>query len=278
MSDDFFSDSGKEKRPTDRDPREYPITDEWIFGKPSGTPPAAARRHRPPHVGAVLLILAGVLFFLNNTGIVHIGSIFSYWPLILVAVGVSKLRCYRGLTQIWSIVVITIGGLFLMHNLGVLSLSFGLLWPIGLIGMGVLLLVGKMEGGAIFKTLPRLIPSEGIDEREVHLFSFFGGVKRVMDTDDFRGGEALAIFGGVDLDLRLARMSGTVKEVIVDANALFGGVNIKVPDNWRVAVRGIGLFGGYEDKTLRRKSDVNPNGPLLVITGYAVFGGIEVKS
>ena len=78
--------------------------------------------------------------------------------------------------------------------------------------------------------------------------------------------------------MRLARLSGDVKEVHLLTNALFGGIEIKVPDNWRVAVRGAGIFGGYDDKTLRRQSTLSPDSPLLVITGYAVFGGVEVKS
>jgi len=286
MPDDFFSDPSdprdrqKSQGGQGRDPREYPAPsqDDW-FTKPASRP-AVASRHRGPHVGAIVLILAGVVFFLNNIGVVRIGSIFEYWPLILIAVGASKFRCSSGPTKVWGLAVVGIGVLFLTRNLGLLSLSVNMLWPLGLIGVGVLLLVGRMEAGAIFRTFPRMMQhaTEGHDDRRVHLFSFFGGVKRVMDTDDFRGGEALAIFGGVDLDLRLARMSGSVREVVVEADALFGGVNIKVPDNWRVAVRGIGLFGGYIDKTLRRKSDVNPDGPLLVVTGYAAFGGIEVQS
>ena len=110
MPEDFFSESGTKEK--GRDPREYP--DEWVFGKQGGPPPGPTGR-RPPHVGAVLLILAGVVFFLNNTGIVHIGSIFAYWPLILIAVGMSKLACSRGLSQLWAIMVVSIGALFLAH-------------------------------------------------------------------------------------------------------------------------------------------------------------------
>jgi len=32
-----------------------------------------------------------------------------------------------------------------------------MLWPLGLIGVGVLLLVGRMEAGAIFRTFPRMM-------------------------------------------------------------------------------------------------------------------------
>jgi len=279
MSDDFFTSPGNKENPQGRDPREYPIPEDWAFAKPNTPPSPGPKRGNSPHVGAILLIVAGVLFFLNNTGILHIGSIFNFWPLILIVIGISRFGCSRGANQVAALVPFIVGVVFLIHNLGLFSLSFGLLWPIALIAVGFLFLLnrGGMMRGGFALNLPHSM-QHSYDEREVHSFSFFSGVKRVMDTNDFRGGEAVAIFGGADIDLRLAQMSGEVKEVVFTANALFGGVNIKVPENWRVSVRGAGIFGGYEDKTLRRRSDVNMNSPLLVVNGFAVFGGIEVKS
>jgi len=64
--------------------------------------------------------------------------------------------------------------------------------------------------------------------------------------------------------------------VMIDASALFGGVDIQVPENWNVIVEGHGMFGGYEDKTLHTMPE-NAR-PRVVITGSAVFGGVVVKN
>ena len=61
-------------------------------------------------------------------------------------------------------------------------------------------------------------------------------------------------------------------------NALFGGVDIRVPDTWRVVLKGMGVFGAFEDKTVPPKTDPNVKTPELVITGAALFGGVKVDN
>jgi len=58
--------------------------------------------------------------------------------------------------------------------------------------------------------------------------------------------------------------------------AVFGGVNIIVPESCRVSLRGAALFGGYDDKTSNRAD--NHEAADLVITGFAVFGGVEIRN
>jgi len=102
----------------------------------------------------------------------------------------------------------------------------------------------------------------------------FGGIQRRVDSQEFEGGEVHAIFGGVHLDLRGA---GTKKdEITIEMNAIFGGVELLVPDNWDVTVRGEAVFGGFEDKTMRRSDPATGKRPHLVITGSAIFGGVTV--
>ena len=76
------------------------------------------------------------------------------------------------------------------------------------------------------------------------------------------------------VDLREA--DSTEREVYLSANAVFGGVDIRVPDSWGVSIRGVGIFGAYEDKT--RSREPQPGKPTLVITGVALFGGVSVQN
>ena len=55
--------------------------------------------------------------------------------------------------------------------------------------------------------------------------AFLGGVDRRIQSDDFRGGQATAFMGGINLDLRDAHT--TQDEVVVEATAILGGVKIR---------------------------------------------------
>lgn len=88
---------------------------------------------------------------------------------------------------------------------------------------------------------------------------------------------AVALFGGVDLDLRsvtLAEPEAT--EISITAVALFGGVEIVVPEGMDVEVDGLTLFGGKDC----RLADVAPNRglPVLHVRALVLFGGLDVRS
>jgi len=59
---------------------------------------------------------------------------------------------------------------------------------------------------------------------------------------------------------------------------LFGGIEMRVPETWNVTVRGAGIFGGYEDETMDSRVATDVKQPHLIINGFAIFGGVHVKS
>jgi len=83
---------------------------------------------------------------------------------------------------------------------------------------------------------------------------------------------AVAIMGGVELDLRDARF--TAAEVTIRAFCLMGGVSITVPEDMEVDVSGIGFMGGFDH---RPSGPGAPGAPRLRVVGFAMMGGVEVK-
>jgi hypothetical protein len=83
---------------------------------------------------------------------------------------------------------------------------------------------------------------------------------------------AVAVMGGVDLDLREARFSAHT--VTIHAFALMGGVNILVPDGIDVDVGGVGFMGGFDHKA---SETALPGAPLLRVNGFAMMGGVSVE-
>jgi hypothetical protein len=102
----------------------------------------------------------------------------------------------------------------------------------------------------------------------------FSGADRRIASRHFKGGEATAVFGGVRLDLRDALVE--TKPAIIDVTAVFGGVEVFAPADWRVDFDTNAVFGGTTDE--RRGGYPTRDGPPdLVITGDAVFDGVAVK-
>lgn len=85
---------------------------------------------------------------------------------------------------------------------------------------------------------------------------------------------AVAFWGGVHLDLRDAEFEGA--EIVINATAIMGGIEIIVPEGMPVDVGGFQLMGGIDDRT----ADVAllPGMPVVRVRGFALMGGIEVKS
>lgn len=252
------------------------------------------RRNRSPFGGLLLgTILAGVgvLLLLDNLGIHIVDEIWEWWPVILIGVGAARVltACSWG-GKVWGSALIFIGGVFLLHNLGYLRGDpWSFFWPVILIAVGIAMLARGLDRGGFWWPGPSnpgagpASPSGGSAASglsgsaaadTLSEWAVFGGSRRRVDTQNFQGGEALAIFGGINVDL--TRAGSTLEEVRVEANALFGGIDIRVPDTWQVVVRGVGIFGAYEDKTWRTTSEERK--PRLVVAGFAMFGGVVVKS
>ncbi len=227
-------------------------------------------------VFALILIAVGLLLFLDNIGVLQFREIWRFWPVALIALGVAKLFDCRGMGgRVWSAMWIFVGTAFLLDHLGLWHMSWNIIWPLGLIGFGLMMLVNALERHRVPEGLIARSSAGTPEDNILREWATFSGIKRRMETPNFQGGEMVAVFGGIDIDLRRAAIAQGVKEVVIDANATFGGIELRVPETWLVVTRGVGIFGGYEDKT---DPPASPDAPKVVIKGFAVFGGISVKN
>ena len=235
------------------------------------------RAHAPGFVAGGVIILIGILLLLSNLGLIRIHDVWRLWPLFLIGPGIGKIVGSYGPTgRIWGALLTLVGILFLLDTLHIVHMDPRLIGPSLLIGLGILFLVRGFERARPSR-LPFTAATGSAELSSLNEWAVFGGVKRRIDSQGFQGGEILAVFGGVDIDLRRAAIQG--EQVVIDANATFGGVEIRVPDNWSVTVRGVGLFGAYEDHTAHPSITAVAERPQrLVVTGYAIFGGVEIRN
>lgn len=225
----------------------------------------------------LLLIGGGTLFLLRNLGIVYFDNIWQYWPVILIAIGGSKLVAPRHSGEFTSGIVLTgIGAIFLLRNLGILYGNvWGYIWPAVFIFIGARMLLRHTTGS---DWPPAGVSTVGDSDANVlKADALFGGIQHKSVSQAFEGGRVSVMFGGAEIDLRGATMARP--EITLNADAMFGGIEIKVPEGWQIDVRGSGMFGGYEDKTHHPAPTVNgPLPPKLIVKGSAIFGGVSVRN
>lgn len=104
------------------------------------------------------------------------------------------------------------------------------------------------------------------------MVAIFGGVNRKGRWRVRKQSQALALFGGMDLDLRDAVFEDKVVEI--SGFWCFGGMEIKVPAGIEVQDQVAGIFGGSDVSDV---GEPQPGAPTLVIKGLALFGGVSVK-
>lgn len=216
----------------------------------------------------LLIILVGVLFLLGNLGKLDIGDVFStYWPLILIFIGIWHLIVHGFGRAGFGIVLIVIGAFFMLVNWDILEGRLWFYsWPLLIIAAGLWL---------IFK--PRLRPfkekAPDIKEKDLDTFTIFSGIKRRFESQEFRGGKVTVLFGGVELDFTQAKLAG--KKATVELTAIFGGIELWVPREWEVVVDSSSIFGGVEDK--RKAIPSTEIEATLFVRATAIFGGIDIK-
>jgi cell wall-active antibiotic response 4TMS protein YvqF len=223
-------------------------------------------------VPGLIIVSLGILFLLNNLEIVKVWDWWQLWPVVVIAIGATRLVDSPSPNQkAGGAVMILVGGAFLASNFGWFSPRARDLWPIALIGAGLVMLfdrLGQLDGD---QARWRIAEPKGQPDG----IAVFGGFKRAFTTDDYRGGDYVAIFGGGDINLRQAGIQADA--AVITVTAIFGGLTIKVPPHWLIVNELVGIFGGHEDKTVQPSPDA-PGVKRLIVRGVAMFGGVTIKN
>lgn len=227
------------------------------------------RRRNPPtrfFLGFALIVV-GVLFSLEQLGwIENAGDFLRYWPVLLIIVGLSKSLTPSDSTGRFTGIVFLVAGVWLLlAELDLIWVDLWDLWPLLLILIGVRIAWQGFFRGQATDQLTSVVNSVAV----------LGGTARTSASPDFRGGDLVAVMGSCDVDLRQAEILDS--PAVIDAFTFWGGIDIRVPESWTVTVRGIPLLGGFDDET---QPTAEPDGfrQELVVKGFAVMGGVEVRN
>jgi predicted membrane protein len=230
------------------------------------TQPPGRPRFTPQALFGLMVIIVGVLFTLDNLDVLDASEYLQYWPAGLVAVGLLKLWQTRaGQGVVGGLVLVLLGSWMLLERIVAIRIRLHDVWPLFFVFIGGYL-VWKGLGGGRYRRAPE-------DDAHLNATAIMAGVVRGSNSPAFAGGDLTAIMGGCEIDLREASIApGT--DAIFDVFALWGGIEIRVPEDWTVISRVTPLMGGLEDKT-RPGSHTTKR---LILRGIAIMGGVSVKN
>ncbi len=213
----------------------------------------------------IFVILIGVLALADNLFQINTRQIIQFWPAVFVLVGairISQTRQPSG--YIVGGVLITLGVLMTLSNIGLISFRVRDWWPLFLIAAGF-----AMISRGRLSLSDQGVATDGACD--VNAMAIMSGNKLTVVSQDFQRGEATAVMGGVEIDFRRAAIQS---EAHLKVFAFWGGIELKVPADWSVECRAVAIMGGVEDKTLPAALP----GKRLVIEGFVMMGGVAVKN
>ncbi len=241
------------------------------IGRNQERPEEKTTRHRIRHgsmsraLFGVGILAVGAILTLDNLEIVDGDNYWDFWPLLLILLGATHIFAPQssrrvGWGMLWSIVGIAL----LMDNFDMIRFNLWELWPMVLIFVG---------GNILWQVFGRGQRRSGLDDSsEFDIMAAMAGVSRRISSKNFKGGAATAIMGGCELDLRDAAIQDGPAEI--ELFSFWGGIELRVPQEWDVRVKGTAIMGGYEDKT----AGIGDGSQVLIVTGTIFMAGVEIRN
>jgi predicted membrane protein len=255
----------------------------------------------------VCLLIIGALALLDNLNVFFVFDFFDFWPVVFIVFGAMKIQNTRTESGFFiGGALILLGVVMTLSNLDFFNFRFHW-WPLFLILGGIALIVNRNDkkdraGSASTVPLGSTAESRGAQSlgaqsngavsldkgaeskgngaqnnaskdyaSQLDIVAVLSGNTGKNASSDFRGGEITVVMGGVELDLRQANITS---EAVINVFVMWGGVELRVPNDWVVINQGSPILGGIEDQT---ENAANAS-KRLMIKGVVLMGGLEIKN
>ena len=220
----------------------------------------------------LMVIAVGVIFTLDNLGIIYAEDYLRYWPTAFVLIGAVKVWGARKDGHGWfsGLIFLGVGSYMLINQISYIRIDPRVIFPMFLVFLGGFMVWRGVFGGGS----RRAGASDGMNR--FSSLAVLGGAARRSSSQTFEGADLTAIMGGCDIDLRDASIAPN-SEAIIDVFAFWGGIDLKVPEDWVVVNKVVPLMGGVDDKT---RTPIATSAPpkRLIVRGIVIMGGISVRN
>lgn len=251
-------------------------------------------RLTPQAVFGLVIIIAGLMMTADNLQWVDASRVLRFWPLGIIVAGALKFaQSPSSSGRLFGGLIVLVGMMLTAEHTLRWNIDVEDWWlPVALIAVGVLVIVRAQTPPAPKKVKVVVGKEPDIPDRPgtitagwagattssassgdtVSEVAIWAGKQRKVTSPTFRRGDLTAIMGGIELDLRGA---GTANgEAVIDLFVMWGGIEIWVPPDWSVSNEVGVLMAGSEDKSGGSQASRH----RLVVRGFAIMGGVEIKT
>lgn len=219
---------------------------------------------------ALFLISIGILLILDNLNLIDIRQVYDYfWPAVLILFGLSLLVRNRQL-QIFGLVLLTIGVLTLLDELGYLRLTFDQImmyfWPGLLIILGLNLLISRQSSRPRVKN--EHVHRNTSNQKEYN--GFLNSMSEKVDNTSFEQCSVNGVLASVDMDF--SSIVFEKDQVTIEVNSVLASVSLKLPKGIRVEMAGSPVLGEVHDRS--EKNVITSKSIKVHYT--CILGSIEV--
>lgn len=221
---------------------------------------------------ALVFIAGGGIFLMRNFGMLdfNIPVKLISWRLIPLIIGINALLRKD---YINGIIAITIAVAFYIPDFLTAAerTQYYKLWPLLLVGVGLTILAKYMFPQQ-FDNFKTQLATE--DLNYVNESNIMAGSSSKFVTKNFIGGKINCVMGGSELNLTEADLqtNSSLRVFII-----MGGVEMRIPKEWNVKLDVLPIMGGVDDQITKFPENVVDKSKVLVISGYVIMGGIEIK-
>ncbi|MBL4593814.1 MAG: hypothetical protein JKX68_08375 [Flavobacteriales bacterium] len=217
----------------------------------------------------LIFITVGAVLIAKKMDIIpaSISHIIISWQMLLIGIGTFNILTKANYRS--GLILIAIGTFFILPKMFDIPFEVKeMFWPAIFVVIGILMITVRNRHKGFAK-------GES-SEHTIDMLTIMGGGNRKVTSDQFVGGKVTSIFGGSEIDLTGATLKD--EECMIDVFTMFGGAEIAVPRGWEVQVDVTSIFGGFDDKRGPVENTGEEPKKVLIIKGFTIFGGGEVKS
>lgn len=187
------------------------------------------------------------------------------WPFLLIVIGLFIV--IKNPRNVFGLLVLGAGAVTSVTRFWNLPEGWeNFLPPIALMFVGLILLLRPNPNRAKF---------DKSDANVLNRATVFGSFKHQVTSVLFKGGFLTSVFGSNIVDFTRSHLGSD--NVSIHCTNVFGSSELIVPQGWEVKLNTSNILGSTEDKRYITDPSLEKEG-VLVITGFTLFGSLEIRN